>query len=205
MLWKSWIVFFASRPDMLERPTRASGPASQLINLTKCDWFSCWRFSRSNGVTYGILPGPSKRASNLWIQRVGSHLIHRSKSCTCRRCASCVMRLAIIRSEMIDQQSDPTIAPTKTGEVTHDCPPLPESGSLDTKFDAVEKEILSHKTLRPVSQRFSAQDDSLAQVWFHLRVMSDISVTESDRPFPSDSWQILLELQLFFGGFVKPI
>ncbi len=63
-----------------------------------------------------------------------------------------------ILSEMIEQQSDPTIAPyAKTGEVTLRLSTKALSQvEADTKFETVEKEILEHKTFegQPLSEIF---------------------------------------------------
>ncbi len=116
-----------------------------------------------------------------------------------------------ILSEMIDQQSDPTIAPyAKTGSYPTTVHQGLESAEADTKFDAVGKEILSHKTFwRPnFCQRAfygdAIDDNSLAQVAFLTSVQEsrkdDFSSRESDsRPF--SDLQILLSFSYFSGGF----
>ena len=170
--------FFASRPDYARTPNNER--QAQLVEgstpLPNATGLAVGGLLEVNGVTYVVLPGPPSELKPM----VNNELVPLLS--TGQKLYSRVLRffgigesqLVTILSEMIEQQSDPTIAPyAKTGEVTLRLSTKALSQvEADTKFEAVEKEILEHKTFegQPLSEIFYGygDDNSLAQVAFEL-------------------------------------
>ena len=170
--------FFASRPDYARTPNNER--QSQLVEgstpLPNATGLAVGGLLEADGVTYVVLPGPPSELKPM----VNNELVPLLS--TGQKLYSRVLRffgigesqLVTILSEMIEQQSDPTIAPyAKTGEVTLRLSTKALSqAEADTKFEAVEKEILAHKTFeeQSLSEIFYGYGDenSLAQVAFDL-------------------------------------
>ena len=170
--------FFASRPDYARTPNNER--QAQLVTgstpLPNATGLAVGGLLEADGVTYVVLPGPPSELKPM----VNNELVPLLS--TGQKLYSRVLRffgigesqLVTILSEMIEQQSDPTIAPyAKTGEVTLRLSTKALSqAEADTKFEAVEKEILAHKTFeeQSLSEIFYGygDDNSLAQVAFDL-------------------------------------
>ena len=136
--------FFASRPDYARTPNNEL--QAQLVEgsapLPNATGLAVGGLLEADGVTYVVLPGPPSELKPM----VNNELVPLLS--TGQKLYSRVLRffgigesqLVTILSEMIEQQSDPTIAPyAKTGEVTLRLSTKALSqAEADTKFEAVE-------------------------------------------------------------------
>ena len=135
--------FFASRPDYARTPNNER--QAQLVKgstpLPNATGLAVGGLLEADGVTYVVLPGPPSELKPM----VNNELVPLLS--TGQKLYSRVLRffgigesqLVTILSEMIEQQSDPTIAPyAKTGEVTLRLSTKALSqAEADTKFEAV--------------------------------------------------------------------
>ncbi|WP_247949138.1 competence/damage-inducible protein A [Streptococcus gordonii] len=208
--------FFASRPDYARTPNNER--QAQLVEgstpLTNATGLAVGGILEVDGVTYVVLPGPPSELKPM----VNNELVPLLS--TGQKLYSRVLRffgigesqLVTILSEMIDQQSDPTIAPyAKTGEVTLRLSTKALSqAEADTKFEAVEKEILSHKTFedQSLSEIFYGygDDNSLAQVAFDLLKSQGKTISAAESLTAGLFQATLADFagasSIFSGGFV---
>ncbi|EGP66862.1 competence/damage-inducible protein CinA [Streptococcus sp. oral taxon 056 str. F0418] len=170
--------FFASRPDYARTPNNER--QAQLVEgstpLPNATGLAVGGLLEADGVTYVVLPGPPSELKPM----VNNELVPLLS--TGQKLYSRVLRffgigesqLVTILSEMIEQQSDPTIAPyAKTGEVTLRLSTKAFSqDEADQKLAVVEQSILAHKTFegQALSEIFYGygDDNSLARVAFDL-------------------------------------
>ena len=170
--------FFASRPDYARTPNNER--QAQLVEgstpLPNATGLAVGGLLEADGVTYVVLPGPPSELKPM----VNNELVPLLS--TGQKLYSRVLRffgigesqLVTILSDMIEQQSDPTIAPyAKTGEVTLRLSTKAFSqDEADRKLTVVEQSILAHKTFegQALSEIFYGygDDNSLAQVAFDL-------------------------------------
>ena len=208
--------FFSSRPDYTRTPNNER--QAQIVEgstpLPNATGLAVGGLLEADGVTYVVLPGPPSELKPM----VNNELVPILS--TGQKLYSRVLRffgigesqLVTILSEMIDQQSDPTIAPyAKTGEVTLRLSTKALSqAEADTKFDAVEKEILSHKTFedQSLSEIFYGygDDNSLAQLAFDLLKSQGKTISASESLTAGLFQATLADFAgasaIFSGGFV---
>ncbi len=170
--------FFASRPDYARTPNNER--QAQLVEgstpLPNATGLAVGGLLEADGVTYVVLPGPPSELKPM----VNNELVPLLS--TGQKLYSRVLRffgigesqLVTILSDVIEQQTDPTIAPyAKTGEVTLRLSTKAFSqDEADRKLAVVEQSILAHKTFegQALSEIFYGygDDNSLAQVAFDL-------------------------------------
>ncbi|MFA1345133.1 competence/damage-inducible protein A [Streptococcus dysgalactiae] len=168
-----------------------------------------------NEVTYVVLPGPPSELKPMVNEELLPFLSTQS-----RKLYSRVLRffgigesqLVTVLSDLIENQTDPTIAPyAKTGEVTLRLSTKAENQTLaDTKLDPLEAQLLSRKT--PDNQSLSdflygyREDNSLAREVFELLVKYDKTITAAESLtaglFQSTLASFSGASQVFNGGFV---
>ena len=208
--------FFASRPDYARTPNNER--QAQLVTgstpLPNATGLAIGGLLEADGVTYVVLPGPPSELKPM----VNNELVPLLS--TGQKLYSRVLRffgigesqLVTILAEMIDQQSDPTIAPyAKTGEVTLRLSTKALSQvEADAKFEVVEKEILAHQTFegQSLSEIFygCGDDNSLAQVAFDL-LKSQRKTISAAESLTAGLFQATLAdfsgaSSIFSGGFV---
>ena len=170
--------FFASRPDYARTPNNER--QAQLVEgstpLPNATGLAVGGLLEADGVTYVVLPGPPSELKPM----VNNELVPLLS--TGQKLYSRVLRffgigesqLVTILSDVIEQQTDPTIAPyAKTGEVTLRLSTKAFSqDEADRKLAVVEQSILAHKTFegQALSEIFYGygDDNSLARVAFDL-------------------------------------
>ena len=208
--------FFASRPDYARTPNNER--QAQLVTgstpLPNATGLAVGGLLEVDGVTYVVLPGPPSELKPM----VNNELVPLLS--TGQKLYSRVLRffgigesqLVTILAEMIDQQSDPTIAPyAKTGEVTLRLSTKALSqAEADAKFEAVEKSILAHQSFegQSLSEIFYGygDDNSLAQVAFEL-LKSQTKTISAAESLTAGLFQATLAdfagaSAIFSGGFV---
>lgn len=168
-----------------------------------------------NEVTYVVLPGPPSELKPMVNEELLPLLSTQS-----RKLYSRVLRffgigesqLVTVLSDLIENQTDPTIAPyAKTGEVTLRLSTKAENQTLaDTKLDPLEAQLLSRKT--PDNQSLSdflygyREDNSLACEVFELLIKYDKTITAAESLtaglFQSTLASFPGASQVFNGGFV---
>lgn len=162
--------FFASRPGRVrtannERQAQIIAGSQALQNPTG---LAVGGLIEQDGVTYIVLPGPPGELKSMFAQSL-LPLIGQSN----QQLYSRVLRffgigesqLVTILADMIENQTDPTLAPyAKTGEVTLRLSTKSTSSRQATaKLDQLEAEILSHANLSDLLYGYG-EDNSLAQV-----------------------------------------
>ena len=207
--------FFASRPDYARTPNNER--QAQLVTgstpLPNATGLAVGGLE-VDGVTYVVLPGPPSELKPM----VNNELVPLLS--TGQKLYSRVLRffgigesqLVTILAEMIEQQSDPTIAPyAKTGEVTLRLSTKALSqAEADAKFEAVEKSILAYQTFegRPLSEIFYGygDDNSLAQVAFDLLKSQGKTISAAESLTAGLFQATLADFagasSIFSGGFV---
>ncbi|MGT2707957.1 competence/damage-inducible protein A [Streptococcus panodentis] len=182
--------FFASRPDYARTPNneRQAQVIEGSLPLQNETGLAVGGLLEADGVTYVVLPGPPSELKPM----VNNELVPLLS--TGQKLYSRVLRffgigesqLVTVLTDLIDQQTDPTIAPyAKTGEVTLRLSTKALSqAEADAKFEPVEKSILAHKTFEglPLSEIFYAygDDHSLAQVVFDLLKEQGKTITAAE-------------------------
>ena len=152
-------VFFAQRPDYArtpnnERQAQIVEGATPLPNETG---LAVGGVSEVEGVTYVVLPGPPSELKPMVLNQLLPKLM------TGARLYSRVLRffgigesqLVTILADLIDQQTDPTLAPyAKTGEVTLRLSTKAVSQEkADQALDILENQILDRQTFEGLSLR----------------------------------------------------
>ena len=151
--------FFAQRPDYArtpnnERQAQIVEGATPLPNETG---LAVGGVSEVEGVTYVVLPGPPSELKPMVLNQLLPKLM------TGARLYSRVLRffgigesqLVTILADLIDQQTDPTLAPyAKTGEVTLRLSTKAVSQEqADQALDILENQILNRQTFEGISLR----------------------------------------------------
>ncbi|CQR23869.1 putative competence-damage inducible protein [Streptococcus varani] len=209
--------FFASRPQYSrtannERQTQIIEGFVPVQNVTG---LAVGAIQEIDGVTYVVLPGPPSELKPMVNENLLPLL-----STNQDKLYSRVLRfldigesqLVTVLKDMIDQQTDPTLAPyAKTGEVTLRLSTKSLSKEkADFKLDKLEKEISSFKSME--GQSLSeliygyGEDNSLARVVFDLLKEKGKTITAAESLtaglFQSKLADFAGASQVFNGGFI---
>ena len=152
-------IFFAHRPDYArtpnnERQAQIVEGATPLPNETG---LAVGGVSEVDGVTYVVLPGPPSELKPMVLNQLLPKLMTGTKlySRVLRFFGSGESQLVTILADLIDHQTDPTLAPyAKTGEVTLRLSTKAVSQEkADQALDILENQILSRQTFEGISLR----------------------------------------------------
>ena len=152
-------IFFAHRPDYArtpnnERQAQIVEGATPLPNETG---LAVGGVSEVDGVTYVVLPGPPSELKPMVLNQLLPKLMTGTKlySRVLRFFGIGESQLVTILADLIDQQTDPTLAPyAKTGEVTLRLSTKAVSQEkADQALDILESQILSRQTFEEISLR----------------------------------------------------
>lgn len=208
--------FFASRPDYVRTPNneRQAQLIAGSIPLQNRTGLAVGGLIEVDGVTYVVLPGPPSELKPMVNEQLVPHLT------TGEQLFSRVLRffgigesqLVTILADIIEEQSDPTVAPyAKMGEVTlRLSTKAKDQASADAKLDVLEKEILSHHTLdhQPLHELFYGygDDNSMAKVAFDLLKRTGKTITAAESLTAGLFQATLADFSgassIFAGGFV---
>ena len=151
--------FFAQRPDYTrtpnnERQAQIVEGATPLPNETG---LAVGGVSEVDGVTYVVLPGPPSELKPMVLNQLLPKLMTGAKlySRVLRFFGIGESQLVTILADLIDQQTDPTLAPyAKTGEVTLRLSTKAVSQEkADQVLDILENQILDRQTFEGLSLR----------------------------------------------------
>ena len=152
-------VFFAQRPDYArtpnnERQAQVVEGATPLPNETG---LAVGGVSEVDGLTYVVLPGPPSELKPMVLNQLLPKLMTGTKlySRVLRFFGIGESQLVTILADLIDHQTDPTLAPyAKTGEVTLRLSTKAVSQEkADQALDILENQILSRQTFEGISLR----------------------------------------------------
>ena len=152
-------IFFAHRPDYArtpnnERQAQIVEGATPLPNETG---LAVGGVSEVDGVTYVVLPGPPSELKPMALNQLLPKLMTGTKlySRVLRFFGIGESQLVTILADLIDHQTDPTLAPyAKTGEVTLRLSTKAVSQEkADQALDILENQILSRQTFEGISLR----------------------------------------------------
>lgn len=152
-------IFFAHRPDYArtpnnERQAQIIEGATPLPNETG---LAVGGVSEVDGVTYVVLPGPPSELKPMVLNQLLPKLMTGTKlySRVLRFFGIGESQLVTILADLIDHQTDPTLAPyAKTGEVTLRLSTKAVSQEkADQALDILENQILSRRTFEGISLR----------------------------------------------------
>ncbi|WP_173257312.1 competence/damage-inducible protein A [Streptococcus sp. 5905] len=152
-------VFFARRPDYArtpnnERQAQIVEGATPLPNETG---LAVGGVSEVDGVTYVVLPGPPSELKPMVLNQLLPKLMTGTKlySRVLRFFGIGESQLVTILADLIDHQTDPTLAPyAKTGEVTLRLSTKAVSQEkADQALDTLENQILDRQTFEELSLR----------------------------------------------------
>ncbi|MFS9005344.1 competence/damage-inducible protein A [Streptococcus oralis] len=152
-------IFFAHRPDYArtpnnERQAQIVEGATPLSNETG---LAVGGVSEVDGVTYVVLPGPPSELKPMVLNQLLPKLMTGTKlySRVLRFFGIGESQLVTILADLIDHQTDPTLAPyAKTGEVTLRLSTKAVSQEkADQVLDILENQILSRQTFEGISLR----------------------------------------------------
>ncbi|WP_117275934.1 competence/damage-inducible protein A [Streptococcus intermedius] len=208
--------FFSSRPDYTRTPNNER--QAQIVEgstpLPNATGLAVGGLLEADGVTYVVLPGPPSELKPM----VNNELV--PLLATGQKLYSRVLRffgigesqLVTLLGNLIDTQTDPTIAPyAKTGEVTLRLSTKASSQKeADVKFAHLEKKILAVQTFekQQLADLFYAygDDNSLGQTAFELLKKAGKTVTAAES-LTAGLFQATLAnfsgaSKVFGGGFV---
>ncbi|EMG32670.1 competence/damage-inducible protein A [Streptococcus oralis] len=152
-------IFFAHRPDYArtpnnERQAQIIEGATPLPNETG---LAVGGVSEVDGVTYVVLPGPPSELKPMVLNQLLPKLMTGTKlySRVLRFFGIGESQLVTILADLIDHQTDPTLAPyAKTGEVTLRLSTKAVSQEkADQALDILENQILARQTFEGISLR----------------------------------------------------
>ncbi|KXT82241.1 N-terminal domain of CinA protein / C-terminal domain of CinA type S [Streptococcus oralis] len=152
-------IFFAHRPDYArtpnnERQAQIVEGATPLPNETG---LAVGGVSEVDGVTYVVLPGPPSELKPMVLNQLLPKLMTGTKlySRVLRFFGIGESQLVTILADLIDHQTDPTLAPyAKTGEVTLRLSTKAVSQEKASQaLDILESQILSRQTFEEISLR----------------------------------------------------
>ena len=152
-------IFFAQRPDYArtpnnERQAQIVEGATPLLNETG---LAVGGVSEVDGVTYVVLPGPPSELKPMVLNQLLPKLMTGTKlySRVLRFFGIGESQLVTILADLIDHQTDPTLAPyAKTGEVTLRLSTKAVSQEkADQALDTLENQILDRQTFEELSLR----------------------------------------------------
>ncbi|MCO4467733.1 competence-damage inducible protein [Streptococcus infantarius subsp. infantarius] len=209
--------FFATRPQFTR--TANNERQAQLIEgstpLRNSTGLAVGGVIEVDGVTYVVLPGPPSELKPM----VWDYLVPLLSS-DHKQLYSRVLRffgigesqLVTVLSDLIDSQTDPTIAPyAKTGEVTLRLSTKADDiESAKEKLDQLEQKILSKKTLNSIPLENLlygyGDDNSMARVVFDLLKKKHKTITAAESLtaglFQSSIADFSGSSSVFNGGFV---
>ncbi len=209
--------FFATRPQFTR--TANNERQAQLIEgstpLQNSTGLAVGGVLEVDGVTYVVLPGPPSELKPM----VWDYLVPLLSS-DHKQLYSRVLRffgigesqLVTVLSDLIDNQTDPTIAPyAKTGEVTlRLSTKADDMESAKEKLDQLEQKILSKKTLNSIPLENLlygyGDDNSMARVVFDLLKKKHKTITAAESLtaglFQSSIADFSGSSSVFNGGFV---
>ncbi|MDY2774877.1 MAG: competence/damage-inducible protein A [Streptococcus infantarius] len=209
--------FFATRPQFTR--TANNERQAQLIEgstpLQNSTGLAVGGVIEVDGVTYVVLPGPPSELKPM----VWDYLVPLLSS-DHKQLYSRVLRffgigesqLVTVLSDLIDNQTDPTIAPyAKTGEVTlRLSTKADDMESAKEKLDQLEQKILSKKTLNSIPLENLlygyGDDNSMARVVFDLLKKKHKTITAAESLtaglFQSSIADFSGSSAVFNGGFV---
>ncbi|MCO4640715.1 competence-damage inducible protein [Streptococcus infantarius subsp. infantarius] len=209
--------FFATRPQFTR--TSNNERQAQLIEgstpLQNSTGLAVGGVIEVDGVTYVVLPGPPSELKPM----VWDYLVPLLSS-DHKQLYSRVLRffgigesqLVTVLSDLIDNQTDPTIAPyAKTGEVTLRLSTKADDiESAKEKLDQLEQKILSKKTLNSIPLENLlygyGDDNSMARVVFDLLKKKHKTITAAESLtaglFQSSIADFSGSSSVFNGGFV---
>ena len=152
-------LFFAQRPDYARTPNNER--QAQIIRgstpLPNETGLAVGGMIEVEGVTYVVLPGPPSELKPMVLNELLPRLTTGSKlySRVLRFCGIGESQLVTILSDLIDQQTNPTLAPyAKTGEVTLRLSTKAKSQEeADRVLDTLEQQILERETFEGVLLR----------------------------------------------------
>ena len=209
--------FFATRPQFTR--TANNERQAQLIEgstpLQNSTGLAVGGVIEVDGITYVVLPGPPSELKPM----VWDYLVPLLSS-DHKQLYSRVLRffgigesqLVTVLSDLIDNQTDPTIAPyAKTGEVTLRLSTKADDiESAKEKLDQLEQKILSKKTLNSIPLENLlygyGDDNSMARVVFDLLKKKHKTITAAESLtaglFQSSIADFSGSSSVFNGGFV---
>lgn len=204
--------FFASRPASARTPNNER--QAQIVTgsrpLPNATGLAVGGILKAEGVTYVVLPGPPSELKPMVNQELLPYLSETSEqlySRVLRFFGIGESRLVTLLHDLIDRQTDPTIAPyAKIGEVTIRLSTKAHSQEgADAKLDQVEKDILAVDHLSDYLYGYG-EDNSLAQVVFDLLKKGGKTITAAES-LTAGLFQARLAdfagaSDIFKGGFV---
>ena len=152
-------IFFAHRPDYARTPNneRQAQIVEGAIPLPNETGLAVGGVSEVYGVTYVVLPGPPSELKPMVLNQLLPKLMTGTKlySRVLRFFGIGESQLVTILADLIDHQTDPTLAPyAKTGEVTLRLSTKAVSQEkADQVLDILENQILSRQTFEGISLR----------------------------------------------------
>ena len=151
--------FFAQRPDYARTPNneRQAQIVERATPLPNETGLAVGGVSEADGVTYVVLPGPPSELKPMVLNQLLPKLMTGAKlySRVLRFFGIGESQLVTILADLIDQQTDPTLAPyAKTGEVTLRLSTKAVSQEkADQALDILENQILDRQTFEGISLR----------------------------------------------------
>ena len=208
--------FFAQRPDYArtpnnERQAQIIQGATPLANETG---LAVGGMIEVEGVTYVVLPGPPSELKPMVLNELLPRLMTGAKlySRVLRFFGIGESQLVTILADLIEQQTDPTLAPyAKTGEVTLRLSTKAKSKEeADAALNTLEEQILSRDTFEGTSLRelcYGYGDEtSLASLVVEELKKRQISITAAESLTAGLFQASLVDYSgvsaLFKGGFV---
>lgn len=209
-------IFFAHRPDYArtpnnERQAQIVEGATPLPNETG---LAVGGVSEVDGVTYVVLPGPPSELKPMVLNQLLPKLMTGTKlySRVLRFFGIGESQLVTILADLIDHQTDPTLAPyAKTGEVTLRLSTKAVSQEkADQALDILENQILSRQTFEGISLRDICygygEETSLASVVIEELKKRQKSITAAESLTAGLFQATLADFSgvsaIFNGGFV---
>ena len=209
-------IFFAHRPDYArtpnnERQAQIVEGATPLPNETG---LAVGGVSEVDGVTYVVLPGPPSELKPMVLNQLLPKLMTGTKlySRVLRFFGIGESQLVTILADLIDHQTDPTLAPyAKTGEVTLRLSTKAVSQEkADQALDILENQILSRQTFEGISLRDTCygygEETSLASVVVEELKKRQKSITAAESLTAGLFQATLADFSgvsaIFNGGFV---
>lgn len=204
--------FFASRPAYKRTPNndRQAYLVAGSTPLANATGLAVGGLLEVDGVTYIVLPGPPSELKPMVQQELLPHLTGQGQqlySRVLRFIGIGESQLVTVLADLIDQQTDPTIAPyAKTGEVTLRLSTKSASqAAADAKLDALESKILSYDRLSDYLYGYG-EANSLAKVVVDCLKERQLTVTAAES-LTGGLLQAELTAQagssaIFKGGFV---
>ena len=151
--------FFARRPDYARTPNneRQAQIVEGATPLSNDTGLAVGGLLEADGVTYVVLPGPPSELKPMVLNQLLPKLMTGAKlySRVLRFFGIGESQLVTILADLIDHQTDPTLAPyAKTGEVTLRLSTKAVSQEkADQALDILESQILSRQTFEGISLR----------------------------------------------------